>query len=107
MDSDRVLVMADGRVAEFAPPGRLLTNQDSLFYKLVHRQWNSKRVFEYKGVNILLHIYLILFYIKINVIVIIMIIEGLYVYWFLLWNISSVIKYLWLYWVNQVLQIKK
>lgn len=38
MDSDRVLVMADGRVAEFAPPGRLLTNQDSLFYKLVHRQ---------------------------------------------------------------------
>jgi ABC-type multidrug transport system fused ATPase/permease subunit len=39
MDSDRVdrvLIMADGHVAEFAAPGRLLMNQDSLFYKLVN-----------------------------------------------------------------------
>ena len=36
MDSDRVLVMADGTVAEFAPPGRLLSSPNSLFYKLVH-----------------------------------------------------------------------
>ena len=36
MDSDRVLVMSEGKVAEFAPPGRLLQGQDTLFYKLVH-----------------------------------------------------------------------
>ncbi|XP_060564564.1 ATP-binding cassette sub-family C member 10-like isoform X2 [Ruditapes philippinarum] len=36
MNSDRVLVMNDGKVAEFAPPGRLLQTQDTLFYKLVH-----------------------------------------------------------------------
>jgi len=36
MDSDRVLVMSDGRVAEFASPGRLLMDQESVFYKLVN-----------------------------------------------------------------------
>ena len=36
MDSDRVLVMSEGRVAEFAPPGRLLQDAESLFYGLVH-----------------------------------------------------------------------
>jgi len=36
MDSDRVLVMSDGRVAEFASPGRLLMDQESFFYKLVN-----------------------------------------------------------------------
>ncbi|XP_053408287.1 ATP-binding cassette sub-family C member 10-like [Mercenaria mercenaria] len=38
MDSDRVLVMSEGKVAEFAAPGRLLQSHDSLFYKLVHGQ---------------------------------------------------------------------
>lgn len=36
MDSDRVLVMADGSVTEFAPPGRLLSSQESIFYRLVN-----------------------------------------------------------------------
>ena len=36
MDSDRVLVMQAGRVAEFEPPQVLLANPDSLFYGLVH-----------------------------------------------------------------------
>ncbi|XP_067681975.1 ATP-binding cassette sub-family C member 10-like [Haliotis asinina] len=36
LDSDRVLVMAEGKVAEFAPPGALLQNTKSLFYQLVH-----------------------------------------------------------------------
>ncbi|KAJ1981339.1 hypothetical protein H4R34_002105 [Dimargaris verticillata] len=34
MDSDRILVMDQGQVAEFAPPQQLLANPDSLFYKL-------------------------------------------------------------------------
>lgn len=38
MDSNRVLVMSEGKAAEFASPGRLLANQDSLFYQLVHGQ---------------------------------------------------------------------
>ncbi|XP_052235288.1 ATP-binding cassette sub-family C member 10-like [Dreissena polymorpha] len=38
MDSDRVLIMADAHVAEFAAPGRLLMNQETLFYKLVNGQ---------------------------------------------------------------------
>ena len=33
MDCDRVLVMADGAVAEFSPPGRLLQDPKSLFYQ--------------------------------------------------------------------------
>ncbi|WAR19116.1 MRP7-like protein [Mya arenaria] len=36
MDSDRVLIMGDGKVTEFGPPGRLMMNQESLFYKLVN-----------------------------------------------------------------------
>ncbi|XP_077967983.1 ATP-binding cassette sub-family C member 10-like [Styela clava] len=34
MDCDRVLVMDDGKVAEFGPPDLLMTNSDSLFCKL-------------------------------------------------------------------------
>ena len=36
MDCDRILVMEEGKMAEFAPPGRLLQDSKSLFYKLVH-----------------------------------------------------------------------
>ena len=36
LDSDRVMVMKDGRVAEFDAPGRLLEDSNSLFYGLVH-----------------------------------------------------------------------
>jgi ABC-type multidrug transport system fused ATPase/permease subunit len=36
MDSDRVLVMADGRVAEYDTPDKLLENEQSVFYGLVH-----------------------------------------------------------------------
>ena len=36
MDCDRVLVMAEGKVVEFAPPGRLLLDSESAFYQLVH-----------------------------------------------------------------------
>ena len=36
LDSDRVLVMHDGKVVEFAPPGILMQNEKSKFYGLVH-----------------------------------------------------------------------
>ena len=36
LDSHRVLVMKEGRVAELAPPADLLQNPQSLFYQLVH-----------------------------------------------------------------------
>ena len=36
LDSDRVLVMQAGQVAEFAKPQDLLNNKDSIFYSLVH-----------------------------------------------------------------------
>ncbi|CAL1534987.1 unnamed protein product [Lymnaea stagnalis] len=36
LDSHRVLVLKDGRVAEFASPGDLLQNTNSLFYNLVY-----------------------------------------------------------------------
>lgn len=35
MDSDKILVMKDGRAAEFAPPQELLSNPDSLFSDIV------------------------------------------------------------------------
>ncbi|KAL4237303.1 Multidrug resistance-associated protein 7 [Mactra antiquata] len=38
MDSNRVLVMNEGKAAEFAAPGRLLSKPESLFYKLVNGQ---------------------------------------------------------------------
>lgn len=41
MDSDRVLVMKAGRVAEFSPPRELLADQDSLFYLLAHENHTS------------------------------------------------------------------
>lgn len=36
LDSDRVLVMKGGMVAELAPPDELLQDSQSLFYQLVH-----------------------------------------------------------------------
>ena len=36
MDSDRVLVMDKGTVAEFDLPDALLANRNSLFFSLVH-----------------------------------------------------------------------
>ena len=36
LDSDRVLVMNNGQVAEFDNPASLLRNNRSLFYSLVH-----------------------------------------------------------------------
>ena len=36
LDSDRVLVMHDGKVVEFAPPSVLMQNKKSVFYGLVH-----------------------------------------------------------------------
>ena len=36
LDSDRVLVMNNGRVVEFEPPRILLENKRSVFYSLVH-----------------------------------------------------------------------
>lgn len=36
MDSDSILVMDNGRVAEFAPPSTLCNDPESLFYRLVH-----------------------------------------------------------------------
>lgn len=35
MDSDQILVMKDGRVAEFAPPQELLSDETSIFYDIV------------------------------------------------------------------------
>ena len=36
LDCDRVLVMSNGKVAEFEPPQVLLANPNTLFYGLVH-----------------------------------------------------------------------
>ncbi|QSY48586.1 MULTISPECIES: NHLP bacteriocin export ABC transporter permease/ATPase subunit [Streptomyces] len=38
MDADRVIVMADGRVVQQGPPGRLLAEPGGLFHELVRRQ---------------------------------------------------------------------
>ena len=35
MDSDKILVMKDGLVAEYAPPQELLENKSSIFYDIV------------------------------------------------------------------------
>jgi ABC-type multidrug transport system fused ATPase/permease subunit len=35
MDSDKILVMQDGKAAEFAPPQELLEKDDSLFSEIV------------------------------------------------------------------------
>lgn len=36
MDSDKILVMSDGHVAEFDSPQNLLAKEDSLFASIVH-----------------------------------------------------------------------
>ncbi|MFI9201954.1 NHLP bacteriocin export ABC transporter permease/ATPase subunit [Streptomyces sp. NPDC053048] len=40
MDADRVVVMADGRVAQQGPPAALLADTGGLFHELVRRQMN-------------------------------------------------------------------
>ncbi|KAG0042053.1 Multidrug resistance-associated protein 1, partial [Gryganskiella cystojenkinii] len=42
MDSDRIIVLDQGRVAEFDPPQVLLSNPDSIFYSLVKQSENTK-----------------------------------------------------------------
>lgn len=42
MDSDRVLVLDDGRVAEFDTPKNLLANSHSIFYGMVEKSRTSK-----------------------------------------------------------------
>jgi ATP-binding cassette, subfamily C (CFTR/MRP), member 1 len=41
MDSDKVLVMDDGKAAEFDTPGKLLADEKSMFYSLVSNWENS------------------------------------------------------------------
>jgi len=48
IDSDKILVMKDGRMAEFDKPSVLLENPKSLFYSLYHE---SMRDSELKGGN--------------------------------------------------------
>ena len=43
MDSDRVLVMNNGRVSEFDRPSLLLNNEESLFYALVKENKRIKK----------------------------------------------------------------
>nr|CAH7715441.1 unnamed protein product [Callosobruchus chinensis] len=38
LDSDRVLVMSDGKIAEFDSPDNLLEDSESMFYKLVRQE---------------------------------------------------------------------
>jgi len=40
LDSDKVLVMDEGHVAEFDTPQALLNNESSMFYALVNK-WES------------------------------------------------------------------
>lgn len=41
IDSDRILVMHEGRVAELDTPQNLMADPNSLFYQLVHkREWS-------------------------------------------------------------------
>jgi ATP-binding cassette, subfamily C (CFTR/MRP), member 4 len=42
MDSDRVLVLDDGRIAEFDSPHVLLEKQDGIFRKLVEKSREAK-----------------------------------------------------------------
>ena len=40
-NSDRILVMEQGCIMEFAPPGELLNNHDSLFYSLSREYYST------------------------------------------------------------------
>ena len=42
MDSDKILVMRDGKVAEYAPPQDLLSDPTSLFYNIVQHSQSEK-----------------------------------------------------------------
>ena len=42
IDCDRVLVMNNGRVGEFAPPKDLLSDHESIFYSLVRESVERK-----------------------------------------------------------------
>lgn len=42
LDSDKVLVMDEGRAAEFDSPSNLLADETSMFYSLVSNWENSK-----------------------------------------------------------------
>ena len=42
LDSDKILVMDAGRVAEFASPQRLLSDPNSMFYNLVAAEYNTQ-----------------------------------------------------------------
>ncbi len=41
MDSDRVLVLSKGKVAEFDTPERLLANPNGVFYSMVNESKNN------------------------------------------------------------------
>ena len=43
MDSDRILVLDDGKVMEFDSPGKLLENSDGYLFKLVNQTGPSKK----------------------------------------------------------------
>lgn len=44
MDSDRVLVLDDGRIAEFASPEELLSREDSLFKAMTDKSSAAKEL---------------------------------------------------------------
>ena len=43
MDSDRILVLDDGKVMEFDSPGKLLENSDGYLFKLVNQTGPSAK----------------------------------------------------------------
>ena len=43
MDSDRILVLDDGKVMEFDSPGKLLENSDGYLFKLINQTGPSAK----------------------------------------------------------------